>query len=245
MTEHGGSGRDRVALTASTFVELVDTLVDEFDVVDVLTVLASRCVELLDAAAAGILLADDLGHLRVVGASTEQVRLLELLQLQNEEGPCLDSFRSGTIIIEADLEGSQRWPLFAAESVAAGFPSVCAVPLKLRDLTFGCLNLFMAAPRSLSDSDVALARGLADVATIAIVQEQVIRAAAVREAHLQHALDSRVVIEQAKGMIAERARVDLDQAFRRLRSYARSNNLKLTDVATAIVSGTFSIDALT
>ncbi|MEO5898626.1 MAG: GAF and ANTAR domain-containing protein [Ilumatobacteraceae bacterium] len=233
-----------MSLTASTFVELADTLVDEFDVVDVLTLLASRCVELLDAAAAGILLVDEAGHLRVVGASSEQVRLLELFQLQNEEGPCLDCFRTGRVVIEADLATATAWPLFAAESVAAGLPSVCAVPLRLRNQTLGCLNMFVSVPRAMSDADIALARALADVATIALVQDQATRAAAVREAQLQHALDSRVVIEQAKGMIAERAQLDLDAAFGRLRSHARSNNAKLTDLARRIVDGSFPIDRL-
>jgi GAF domain-containing protein len=244
MTEVAGSGRSRESLTASTFVELVDTLVDDFDVVDVLTVLASRCVELLDAAAAGILLVDEFGHLRVIGASNEQARLLELLQLQNEEGPCLDCYRTGSVVIAADLATNPPWPLFAAESVAAGLQSVCAVPLRLREQTLGCLNLFISSPRRMSDADIALARALADVATIAIIQNQTSRAAAIREGQLQHALDSRVVIEQAKGMISERTQVDLDAAFQRLRSHARANHRKLTDLAQEIVSGTFSIDDL-
>jgi GAF domain-containing protein len=234
---------DRQTLTARTFVEIVDTLVDDFDVVEVLTLLASRCVELLDAAAAGILLVDNDGYLRVIGASSDEIRLLELFQIQNEEGPCMDCLSSGSVVV-ADLSRDSPWPLFARESLSAGFPSVCAVPLRLRDLTLGCLNLFMTDRAALSAGDILLARALADVATIALVQDQATRAAALRERNLQHALDSRVVIEQAKGMIAEHGRVDLDEAFSRLRSFARANNRGLTAVAAAIVDGSMKLETL-
>ncbi len=234
----------RRALTATTFVEIVDTLVDDFDVIDVLTVLASRCVELLEAAAAGILLADAEGHLRVIGASTEAIHVLELFQIQNDEGPCLDCFRSGAVIVVADLEFHSAWPRFATESVRAGYPSVCAVPLRLKDVTLGCLNLFMARPGALSPADVALAQALADVASIAVVQDQVTRQSAIREGQLQNALTSRIAIEQAKGMIAERAGVNMDEAFAKLRTYARSTNQRLTEVATGLVGGTVTMDAI-
>jgi GAF domain-containing protein len=234
----------RQASTASAFVEIVDTLVGDFDVIEVLTVLTSRCVELLEAAAAGILLVDTSGHLRVIGASTEAINLLELFQIQNDEGPCLDCFRSGDVIADADLGVASPWPRFAAESLEAGFLSVCAVPLRLKDMILGCLNLFMTEPIPLSDDEVAVAQALADVASIAIVQDQVTREAAIREGQLQHALTSRIAIEQAKGMIAERAKVDMDEAFRRLREFARNSNRGLTDVAEALVSGKLAIEAL-
>jgi GAF domain-containing protein len=236
---------NRQALTATTFVEIVDTLVDDFDVIEVLTVLTSRSVELLEATAAGILLADSDGQLRVIGASTEEVGLLELFQIQNDEGPCLDCFHSGSVIADINLGPKSKWPQFAAESVRAGFPSVCAVPLRLKDLILGCLNLFIGEPVGLSESEIALAQALADVASIAIVQDMATREAAVREGHLQHALNSRIVIEQAKGMIAERAHVDMDDAFARLRAFARNNNRGLTEVAEGLVGGTVSIDAVT
>ena len=235
---------NRQALTAATFVEIVDTLVDDFDVIDVLTVLTSRCVQLLEAAAAGILLVDPLGHLRVIGASTEQVGLLELFQIQNDEGPCLDCFNSGLVVVNADLTAASPWPRFAAESVSAGLPSVCAVPLRLKDSILGCLNLFMSEPMQLSDSEVLLAQALADVASIAILQDQATRQAAIREGHLQHALHSRIAIEQAKGMVAERAKIDMDDAFSRLRSFARNHNRGLTEVAESVVHGTTGVDAI-
>jgi GAF domain-containing protein len=234
----------RQALTASTFVEIVDTLVGGFDVIEVLTLLTSRCVELLDASAAGILLADASGLLRVIGASTEQIQLLELFQIQNDNGPCLECFRTGVTVLNRDLREPSPWPEFAAESVGAGFPSVCAVPLRLDDVILGCLNLFLSSPGGLSSPDIALAQALADVASIAIVQDQVTRKAAVREGQLRRALDSRIAIEQAKGMIAERTRVDMSEAFSRLRAFARNNNRGLSEVAESLVTGTLNIDSL-
>ena len=234
----------RQALTATAFVEIVDTLVGDFDVIDVLTTLTSRCVELLGAAAAGILLADSNGHLRVIGASTEQIQLLELFQIQNDEGPCFDCFHTGKIVLHSDLDTGSPWPQFAAECTAAGYGSVCAVPLRLKSSVLGCVNLFMEGSGGLSDTDVVLAQALADVASIAIVQDQATRDAVIREGHLQHALDSRIVIEQAKGMIAESNRTDMDEAFARLRAHARNNNVGLTATAEALIAGTLSVTAV-
>ena len=235
----------RQALTATTFVEIVDTLVGNFDVIDVMTVLTSRCVELLDAAAAGILLADAAGHLRVVGASSERIGLLELFQIQNDEGPCLDCYRNGEVVVESNLNKASAWPKFAVESVKAGFQSVCAVPLRLRDARLGCLNLFMTEAHPLAITDVALAQALADVASIAIVQDQASRDAAIREGRLQSALNSRIAIEQAKGMIAERNGVDMNLAFSLLRGFARDTNRGLTELAESVIAGTVPVDALT
>jgi GAF domain-containing protein len=233
---------NREVRTATALVEIVDTLVTDFDVIDVLTVLTARCVELLEAAAAGILLADDTARLRVIGASTEQIQLLELFQIQNDQGPCLDCFNSGTVVLNDDLVSDSPWPEFAAESVRAGFPSVCAVPLRLNDEILGCLNLFMSEPVPLSDADVAIAQALADVASIAIMQDQATRAT-IREG-LLHALNSRIAIEQAKGMIAEHDGIDMDDAFSRLRAYARNHHHRLTEVSEAVVAGSVTIDSL-
>jgi len=232
---------ERQGLAAATFVELIDTLVDDFDVIDMLTVLTSRSMDLLQAAAAGILLADRSGHLRVMAASTEQIAVLELFQVQNEEGPCLDSFRTGEVVIDSDMGPGSIWPRFAAESVAAGYPSVCAVPLRLRNAVLGGLNLFMTERVGLSATDIALAQALADVASIAIIQNQAALDAADREARLQQALNSRVAIEQAKGMLAEHAGVDMDEAFNRLRRFARNNNRRLTEVAESLVAGRIKV----
>lgn len=235
----------RQALTATAFVELVDTLVGDFDVIEVLTGLTARCVELLGAAAAGVLLADPDGTLRVIGSSTEQIMLLELFQVQNEQGPCLDSYTTGRVVSNADMTAGSPWPAFATVSSAAGFPSVCAIPLRLKALTLGCLNLFMTERVSLSVTEIALAQALADVASIAIVQDQSTRDTAVREGQLRYALQSRIAIEQAKGMIAQRGTLDMDAAFQRLRQYARDNNRRLTELAEAIATGLLSVDELT
>jgi transcriptional regulator with GAF, ATPase, and Fis domain len=235
------SGRE--ALATSTLVELVETLVDDFDVIDLLTLLTGRVVALLDASAAGILLGDDRGRLRVLASSSDQAELLELFQIQNDEGPCLDCYTSGEVVATPDLSASSSaWPTFASEAVRLGFRSVCAVPLHLQSETMGCLNLFLSQPGGLSDEDLRLARALADVSTIAMVQDQALREAAVRERQLQQALDSRVVIEQAKGMIAERADVDMSEAFRRLRTHARNHNLLLTELAAGLLDRSVPID---
>jgi GAF domain-containing protein len=232
---------ERQTLTATTFVEIVDTLVGDFDVIDVMTLLTARVVQLLDVTAAGILLADTSGKLRVIGASDEQINLLELFQIQNDQGPCLDSYRTGQVVVNARLDLQSPWPEFASASLRSGFQSVCAVPLRLKDLTIGCLNMFSDKSLPLSDAEIALAQALADVATIAIVQDLATRKATIREGELQHALTSRISIEQAKGMIAATVGVDMNEAFRRLRSFARNNNRGLTDVANDCVAGVLNV----
>jgi transcriptional regulator with GAF, ATPase, and Fis domain len=228
-----------------TFVQLTNSLVEGFDIIDLLTALVDRCVELLHAAAAGIALADDDGMLHVMAASSEEVRLLELLQIQIDEGPCIESYSTGSIVSDTDLQVAQlRWPRFAPEAVGRGFVAVSAIPLRLRSRVIGALNLFHATSGLLPPTDVQLAQAMADIASVAIVQDQAIRAAEVRSGQLQHALDSRVAIEQAKGMLSERAKVGMDEAFRRLRSYARSNNRRLTAVASEVVRGALPIEAV-
>ena len=224
-----------------TFVQLADSLVDDFDIIDLLTVLADRSIELVDATAAGILLADGKGQLRLMAASSERARLLELFQLQNDEGPCLEAHATGIPVIHTDLRSAVvRWPRFAPEAIEAGFESVYALPLRLRSSTIGALNLFRVESSAMPAADVRLAQALADVASIAILQDQAIRESQIESGQLQHALDSRVAIEQAKGMLAERSHIDMDEAFERLRRYARSTNRQLTAVAVDVIAGTLS-----
>ena len=233
----------RELLLGQTFVQLADSLVDDFDIIDVLTLLADRSVELLDVQAAGILLADGDGKLRVMAASSEQARLLELFQVQNDEGPCLETYESGLPVVEADLRSAlARWPKFTPYAVGAGFESVYALPLRLRSIVIGALNLFRATPGELSFDDAAIAQALGDAASISILQDQAVREMEVRAGQLQHALDSRVAIEQAKGMLAERAHLDMDQAFDLLRTYSRTFNRRLTDVAVELVHGIVPLD---
>jgi transcriptional regulator with GAF, ATPase, and Fis domain len=230
--------RNREQTLTQTFVLLADTLVDDYDVVDLLDVLVASCVDLLGITAAGILLDDQKGNLAVIASSTEETRLLEVFQLQNNEGPCLDCVHTGKAVTSADLCVDQaRWPLFGPAALAAGFGSVVAVPLRLRDQTIGGLNLFRERSELMSDEDQRLAQALADVATIGILQRRTTHRSTMVAEQLQHALNSRVAIEQAKGVLAERNSVSMDAAFDALRHYARSHNLKLTDVAVSVVRG--------
>jgi transcriptional regulator with GAF, ATPase, and Fis domain len=235
----------REDLLVRTFVELTDSLVDEFDIIDLLTGLADGCVNLGLADAAGILLADERGKLRVMAASSERTRLLELFQLQNDEGPCLQAYRTGEPVLEVDLASAfDRWPRFAPEAVDAGFRAVDALPLRVRAAPIGALNLFSASPGGMDQGVHRIARAMADVAAIAIIQNQTVRESETRARQLQHALDSRVAIEQAKGMVAERLGCDMDHAFGVIRSYARSHRRLLTQVATEIIAGTLPLGSL-
>lgn len=221
---------------AETFVLLADTLVDDYDVVDLLDLLVRSCVSLLGISAAGLLLDDQKGNLAVIASSTEQTRLLEIFQLQNNEGPCLDCVHRGRAVTSPDLEAdASRWPLFVPAALSAGFRSVVAVPLRLRDQTIGGLNMFRDTTDLMTPDDQRLAQAFADVATIGILQRRSTHRSTMVAEQLQHALNSRVVIEQAKGVLAERKSVDMDAAFDALRHHARSHNLKLTDVALAVV----------
>jgi hypothetical protein len=223
---------------AETFVELADTLIDDFDVIDFLQVLSARCVELLDVGAAGLLLADQGGSLVTVAASDERARLLELFEAQNDEGPCRDCYRLGAAVVNVDLESAtDRWPRFAPQAIAEGFRSANALPLRLRNQVVGSLNLFHADTGGLDSAELRLAQALADAATIGILQQRTIRRGEVVAGQLQLALTSRIVIEQAKGVLAERLQISTDQAFEVLRGAARSRNLLLSDLARDVASG--------
>ena len=226
-------------------MELADHLVDDFDVVDLLTLLADRCVDVFDVAAAGLMLAAPDGGLRVMASSSEAMRVLELFELQAQEGPCLDCYRTGQPILNQDLATlNGRWPRFAAEALAARFRSVHALPMRLRGTLIGAMNLFQLEPGDMRRADVDAAQALADVATIAILSHRATAEAQALNEQLNHALNSRIVIEQAKGMIAERARLDMNQAFSALRAHARNKNLHLVDVCRDVVAGTLSAAAL-
>jgi GAF domain-containing protein len=225
-------------LLIRTLVELADNLVDDFDVVDLLTHLAHRSVEALDVAAAGVMLAGPSGVLQVVGSSSETMRILELFELQADEGPCVDCYVNGHPVVNVDLAADSRWPRFAAEAVAHGFQSVHALPLRLRGRTIGALNMFRTDQGTLDDTDVRSAQALADVATIAVIQHEAAVDAQTLNLQLSQALQSRITIEQAKGKISQAAGLDMDQAFRRLRSHARNHNLHLSHLAADIANGT-------
>src|SRR3954463_12564468 len=230
--------RERERAVAEMFVSLADTLVDDYDVVEVLDRLLRSCVSLLDVSEAGLLLDDQRGQLALVASSSEEARLLEVFQLQNNQGPCLDCVRGRAIVTSEDLEADRsRWPTFVPEALKAGFRSVTAVPLRLRDDVIGGLNMFSANPHTMTDADLRLAQALADAATIGILQQRAVHRTSVLAEQLQMALNSRVSIEQAKGVIAERHSVSMEIAFEALRRHARDNNLKLHDVAAGVVTG--------
>ena len=237
-------GRQRLA---EVFVELADTLVDQFDTVDFLQMLCDRCVELLDAAASGLMLADQRGTLRLMAVTTEQARLLELFELQIDEGPCLDCFASGQAITNVDIaQSQQRWPRFAAAAREAGFSSTHALPLRLRGQVIGALNLFSAQHNApMSDSDLLIGQAMADIATIGLLHERNSREQTALSEQLQTALHSRVLVEQAKGVLAARAQISVGEAFTLMRTHARRRGLRLTDVASAVVQGSIDVDALT
>jgi len=235
---------EREALLTRTFVELADTLVDDFDVTELLTLLVDRCVEALDVSAAGLLLVAPEGDLRVMASSNEAMRILQDFELSSAEGPCLDCYRTGKPVVNETLAGGGHWPRFTPVALEAGFRSVYAVPMRLRRSILGALNLFGSEERTLSEQDLLAAQAFADVATIAVLQNRAIVEAQILADQLNHALNSRVVIEQAKGVLAERLGIGMEQAFTRLRTHARNHNLRLAVLAQGLVDGTLNVDAL-
>ncbi len=223
---------------AETFVELADTLVANFDLIDFLHSLADRTVALLDVDAVGLMVYDERGELAAIASSTESTRLLELFELQNAEGPCCDCCRSGRQVVNvARADAGRRWPSFHASMRREGFASAHALPLRLRGEVLGAVNLFCAARETLGEGELALGQALADVATIGLLQERNISRNTLLVEQLQHALESRVVIEQAKGVLAERSGTSMDDAFARLRGYARAQRRPLRQVADDVVGG--------
>jgi GAF domain-containing protein len=223
---------------AKVFVEIADTLVDEFDLLDYMHMLTERVVELTDAAAAGMLLTDQRGRLEFVAGSDENVKLVELFQLQSADGPCLEAFNTGEPVVNVHLdEAAARWPRFAPRAAAAGFRSVHAFPMRLRRQVIGALNVFGdTAGSDFEDDDVQVMQALTDAATIGLLQERAISRGEALTEQLQGALNSRIIIEQAKGAIAQALNISVDEAFTAIRDYARRNNRRLTEVAESIVT---------
>ena len=228
--------REKILL--ETFVGLADTLVDDYDIIDFMQTLAERCVELLDVSAAGIMLADAEGKLRHAACSSEQMRLVEFFELQVEEGPCFDAYRDhGAVLCNSPEEAAARWPRFAPQALESGFIAVSAVPMRLRAQVIGALNLFSSGVGVLNDDDLGVAQAMADIATIGILQERVIRDRGVFASQLEFALESRVAIEQAKGIVAEHNGINVDDAFDLIRRFTRSHNRLLSDTARQIIDG--------
>jgi hypothetical protein len=242
--EENGVVMAREELLIRTLVELADNLVDDFDVVDVLTILSNRCVDSFDVTAAGVMLASASGELQVVASSSETMRILELFELQADDGPCVDCYREGKAIVNLELSTvGGRWPRFTPRALAEGFHSVHSLPMRLRGRkigsagTIGALNLFRSVEGQLDEADAVAAQALADVATIAILQHRTAIDAQVLNAQLNQALNSRIIIEQAKGMVNQATGVGMDQAFQRLRGHARNHNIRLTELCRDITTG--------
>ena len=227
------------------FVELADTLVDEFDALDFLSMLAERSVELLQADSAGVIVDNMRGALHVVASTSDRAEVLELFELQSDEGPCLDCFSSGRPVVNVSLqEAHARWPRFSAAAARLGYQSTHALPLRLRDSVVGAMNLFCIDDKVLSDQDVTLGQALADVATIGLLQERAVRESGMLAEQLQTALNSRIMIEQAKGALLASASIPVDRAFELMRAYSRRNNVPVRVVASRVIDGELTADGL-
>ena len=225
-----------------TFAKLADTLVVGYDVVDLLQTLVDSCRDLLGSAAAGILLADEAGELEVVASTSESSRLVEMMQLGAEAGPCIESYYTGQPVIVPDIgHGPAEWSRFRQSALEQGFAAVFALPLRLGETTIGTLNLFQSTVGAMDDDDLTAARAFADVATIGILHERSLRESTLVQQQLQNALNSRILIEQAKGVIAYKNSVSVDEAFTLLRSFARSNQRGIAEVAADVVGRRLSI----
>ena len=231
---------------AEVLVEMADTLVDDFDLIEFLQTVTLRTAELAGVAAVGLLLADHHGQLQFMAASDEQTKLLELFQVQHHEGPCLDAYLTRAPVLNADLrEAGDQWPLFAPRAAQVGFRSVHAIPLRLRSTVIGALNLFGTGSGGLGPGEVRVVQALADVATIGLLQERAIHRGEILTEQLQGALNSRVLIEQSKGALARTHGVTVDEAYERMRRYARNHNRKLKDIAQAVLTDPDSLPELT
>lgn len=238
MTDAPPSSSERESRLLDAFVQLADTLVDDYDIVDVLHELVTHCVRLLDATSAGLILSDQRGGMQVLASSTEQTRLLEQYQIQTGEGPCWDCVHSGEPILVDDLATEkERWPLFVPQATAEGFAAVHAIPMRLRRETIGALNLFSRDTGPMPEPDLRAARALADTATIGILQERAIHRSEMLTEQLQVTLNSRVTIEQAKGVLAHAGNLDMDQAFQVLRTYAHHRKTRLSEVSRQLTTG--------
>ena len=232
---------------ADTIADLVDTIVTDFDITEVFYRLVDTAVHVVEADQAGLLLMDKSGDLGIAAATSASTHLVELLQVQANEGPCLDAFRTGEPVRTGPLDSDDAiatWPEFAPMAVSAGFHSVVAVPMRWRDTTLGSLNLFRTGHGDADDRDIIAARALADLTTIAIVQAHAVDGAHEVIEQLQTALDTRVAIEQAKGIVAEHSKLDVEAAFERIRGHARSSNVRLSELAEKIISGDIDIETL-
>lgn len=232
----------RAERVSAAFVKIADTLVDDYDVLDLLHALVEESIGILNATAAGLLLVDQYGELQVLASTSEESQLVEVLQREAGAGPCVEAFQTGKVVtVDNIADLGDRWPDFKQAALSRGFHSVHAIPMRIRGRTIGALNLFSVNAGALSSEDAAIGQALADVATISILQERAVREAGVINDQLQRALTSRILIEQAKGVVAQLSNVDMHESFTRIRNHARRNHLTLHDTATQIVDRSLSL----
>lgn len=239
------AGLSRDARLSAAFVKVADTLVDDYDVVDLLDTLVQECTVLVDSDAGGLLITDTDGWLQLIASTNEEVEFVEINQLNAGEGPCVEAFETGKGVTIPDISEEDRWPAFCAAAIKQGFRSMHAFPMRLRGQMIGAMGLFSVTTGQLTESDVAVAQSLADVATIGILHERSLRDTTMVADQLQRALDNRIIIEQAKGVIAAQTGADMHTAFTILRDYARSNRLKLSIVAEQVTERTLTLPANT
>jgi len=230
---------------ALAVVEFADALVSDLDIVDPLHVLTSRCVELLGVHAAVLMLPDERGQLRVMAGSSGQAHLLALFELKTGEGPSLGCYRAGRPVSDTNLDRPDpRWPRFSDRARRDGFASMHALPLRQHEDIIGVLGLLSTAAGPISDGDARIMQALARLATVTVLRQRTIQHLQVIVEQLQSALSSRVLVEQAKGVVAERFKIDMSMAFETLRNHARRTNLRLSDLAQCVVDGAVEADQL-
>lgn len=229
---------ERERAVAETFVDLADTLAHDYEVSEFLEMLLRRCTDVLEVTTGGVMLESATGHLQIAAALTADMEALEQAEIDNEDGPCHQAYRTGTPVTADDLDHSdaaEQWPTVVERMRDLGLKAVYAFPIRLRDDCIGALNLYRDTPGAFDDEDIRLGQAFADAAAIGILQERKVASVQERAAQLQHALDSRLVIEQAKGIISAQRQISLDAAFHALRHHARSNQRKIHDVARAVI----------
>lgn len=225
----------RQDLLVGALSEFARTLVRRFDISDVLYDLTARVTAVLEVESAGVSVVQD-GRLRFVTALDERATTLERVQEEEQAGPCIEAFRTGNpILVNPLTEVEHRWPTFVREARSTGFVALAGIPMRLDGQSLGALDLYHTSHRDWSDEDVRVARVLADMATSYVVTASELERQQRTSEQLQVALESRIVIEQAKGIIAAERRVPVDKAFELLRSHARSHNADLRTTADAIV----------
>lgn len=236
--------KSRETLINKAFVSVADTLTTDFDVVDLLHKLVEQCTTILETDAGGLMLVDDDGQLQLMTSTSEAADFVEVMQLTADSGPCIECFTTGASVSVSDIAETDRWPAFRKAALQKGFRSAHAVPLKLRGQVIGTMNLFAVTVGALTQRDAAVAQALADVATIGILQDRISRENTILADQLHRALDSRILVEQAKGMIAHALTINIDDAFSLLRAYARANGLTIRDVAEGVSERTIATQSL-